>query len=55
VVQRSAGEDGCERRIPNAACVQGEYKLLAYDGKTLARVIASGVLVEVKCDEETVL
>ena len=27
---------------------------LAYDDKTLARVLASGVLVEVKCDEKTV-
>jgi hypothetical protein len=26
-------------------------ELLAYDDKTLARVLASGVLVEVKCDE----
>jgi hypothetical protein len=29
-------------------------ELLAYDDKTLARVLASGVLVEVKCDEKTV-
>jgi hypothetical protein len=29
-------------------------ELLAYDDRTLARVVASGVLVEVKCDEETV-
>src|SRR6185437_7604928 len=29
-------------------------ELLAYDDKTLARIVASGVLVEVKCDEETV-
>lgn len=28
--------------------------LLAYDKKTLARVVASGVLLEVNCDEETV-
>ena len=28
--------------------------LLAYDDNTLARVLASGVLVEVKCDEKTV-
>jgi hypothetical protein len=28
--------------------------LLAYDDKTLARVTASGLLLEVKCDEETV-
>ncbi len=29
-------------------------ELLAYDDKTLARVVAAGVLVEVKCDEKTV-
>jgi len=29
-------------------------ELLAYDDKTLARVLASGVLVEVKCDEKTI-
>ena len=29
-------------------------ELLAYDDKTLARVRASGVLVEVKCNEKTV-
>lgn len=29
-------------------------ELLAYDDKTLARVLASEVLVEVKCDEKTV-
>lgn len=29
-------------------------ELLTYDDKTLARVVASGVLVEVNCDEETV-
>jgi hypothetical protein len=29
-------------------------ELLAYDDKTLARVIASGLLVRVKCNEETV-
>lgn len=29
-------------------------ELLAYDDKTLARVIASGVLVEVNCDEKTI-
>jgi hypothetical protein len=29
-------------------------ELLAYDDKTLARVVASGVLREVKCDEKTV-
>jgi hypothetical protein len=29
-------------------------ELLAYDDKTLARVLASGVLVEVRCDEKTV-
>ncbi len=29
-------------------------ELLAYDDKMLARVLASGVLVEVKCDEKTV-
>ena len=29
-------------------------QLLAYDDKALARVVASGVLVEVNCDEETV-
>lgn len=28
--------------------------LLAYDDKTLARIVASGVLLEVKCDEKTV-
>jgi hypothetical protein len=28
--------------------------LLAYDDKTLARVLTLGVLLEVKCDEETV-
>ena len=29
-------------------------ELLTYDEKTIARVVASGVLVEVKCDEKTV-
>ena len=29
-------------------------ELLAYDDKTLARVLGSGVLVELKCDEKTV-
>jgi hypothetical protein len=29
-------------------------ELLAYDDKTVARIITSGVLVEVKCDEKTV-
>ena len=29
-------------------------KLLAYDVKTIARVVASGVLVEVTCDEKTI-
>lgn len=29
-------------------------ELLAYDDKALARVAAAGVLVEVKCDEETI-
>jgi len=29
-------------------------ELLAYDDKTLARAVMSGVLLEVKCDEETV-
>ena len=29
-------------------------ELLAYDDKMLARVVASGVLLQVKCDEETV-
>jgi hypothetical protein len=29
-------------------------ELLAYDDKTLARVLASGVLIEVKCNEKTV-
>jgi hypothetical protein len=29
-------------------------ELLAYDDKSLARAVASGVLLEVKCDEETV-
>lgn len=29
-------------------------ELLAYDDKTLARVLTSGLLVEVKCDEKTV-
>lgn len=29
-------------------------ELLAYDDKTLARVVASGVLMEVNCGEETV-
>jgi len=29
-------------------------ELLAYDDKTLARVLASGVLVEVECDEKPV-
>ena len=29
-------------------------ELLAYDDETLARVVASGVLLEVKCDEKTV-
>ena len=29
-------------------------ELLAYDDETLARVLGSGALVEMKCDEETV-
>jgi hypothetical protein len=29
-------------------------ELLAYDDKTIARVVASGVLVEVTCDEKTI-
>jgi hypothetical protein len=29
-------------------------ELLAYDDKTLARVVALGMLLEVKCDEKTV-
>ena len=29
-------------------------ELLAYDDKTLARVLSSGELVEVKCDEKTI-
>jgi hypothetical protein len=29
-------------------------ELLAYDDKTLTRVLASGVLVEVKCNEKTI-
>jgi len=29
-------------------------ELLAYDEKTTARVVASGVLLEVNCDEKTV-
>ena len=29
-------------------------ELLAYDGKTLARVVASGVLTEVMCDGQTI-
>jgi hypothetical protein len=29
-------------------------ELLAYDDKTLARVVSAGVLSEVKCDEETI-
>jgi hypothetical protein len=29
-------------------------ELLAYDDKALARVVSSGVLVEVECDEETI-
>ena len=29
-------------------------KLFAYDAKTLARVLASGLLLEVNCDEETI-
>lgn len=29
-------------------------ELLGYDDKTLARVVASGMLLEVKCDEKTV-
>jgi hypothetical protein len=29
-------------------------ELLAYDDKIIARVVASGVLVEVKCDEKTI-
>ena len=29
-------------------------ELLAYDDKTLARVIAAGALVEVPCDEKTI-
>lgn len=29
-------------------------ELLAYDDKTIARVIASGTLVEVRCDEEAI-
>jgi len=29
-------------------------EMLAYDDKTLARIVSSGVLLEVKCDEETI-
>jgi hypothetical protein len=29
-------------------------ELLAYDDKTIARVIAMGILVEVTCDEKTI-
>lgn len=29
-------------------------EMLAYDGKTMARVVASGVLLEVTCDEKTI-
>lgn len=29
-------------------------EMLAYDDRALARVVASGVVLEVKCDEETV-
>ncbi|MGH9655337.1 MAG: type II toxin-antitoxin system RelE/ParE family toxin [Bryobacteraceae bacterium] len=29
-------------------------ELLAYDDKTIARVVASGTLVEVKCDEKAI-
>ena len=29
-------------------------ELLAYDGKALARVVASGTLTEVTCDEKTI-
>jgi len=29
-------------------------ELLAYDDKTIARVVTAGVLVEVTCDEKTI-
>jgi hypothetical protein len=29
-------------------------EMLAYNGKTIARVVASGVLLEVTCDEKTI-
>jgi hypothetical protein len=29
-------------------------EMLAYDGKAIARVVASGVLLEVTCDEKTI-
>lgn len=29
-------------------------EMLAYEGKTLARVVAPGVLLEVTCDEKTI-
>jgi hypothetical protein len=29
-------------------------EMLTYDGKTIARVVASGVLLEVTCDEKTI-
>jgi hypothetical protein len=29
-------------------------EMLAYDGKTIARVVASGVLLEMNCDEKTI-
>jgi hypothetical protein len=29
-------------------------EMLAYDGKTMARAVASGVLLEVTCDEKTI-
>lgn len=37
-----------------AALKKLAVELLAYDDKMLARVVAAGVLVEVKCDEKTV-
>jgi hypothetical protein len=29
-------------------------EMLAYDGQTMARAVASGVLLEVTCDEKTI-
>ena len=41
-------------RADLAALKRLAAEMLAYEGKTIARVVASGVLLEVTCDEKTI-